>query len=643
MKQLWLEEGEAFMISFHLLASQTWQYELIEELEKTLPFTLSKEGLPVEVKQQGIGIHVTKKNDVRQITVGNKNELARAWYLMLRNDSLNEYEIKEQLSFQDLGVMLDCSRNAVMKLPTLFEYIRQLAVFGYQSLQLYTEDTIKVPEEPYFGYMRGAYTKEEIKQIDTYCSFFGMELVPCIQTLAHINQITRYERYEDIIDVNDIFLVGNEKTYQLIERIVATASECFTSRRINIGMDEAHMLGLGKYLDQHGYQNRFTIMVEHLKRVQEILHRYGFTAMMWSDMFFRLLANGEYYSLKEEQLNNDLLQHVPKDIELVYWDYYSRDYEHYEQNLATHFRISDRIGFAAGAWKWTGFAPENSYSQVAGLQAMKACVEKGVKTFLVTCWGDNGAEASAFSVLPTLFYYSELAYGFEQLINKDFTKEKEYNEYFKVATGISWTEYMLLDSPNEVFTETDYTHSNACKFLLYNDVLIGTFDSIVKSEIKKAYQEKKTKLAAVAETNTRYSYLFQTLSSLCFLLEEKSDLGVQIKHAYDKKDFIRLREIAEVKILEVIKRLDQFKRDFRYQWHKENKSFGFEIQLIRLGGLKERLYYAKEQILLWTEGGIEQIDELEVERLPFAYFEEDDGSKLNYNLWNVIVSPAVMG
>jgi len=65
--------------------------------------------------------------------------------------------------------------------------------------------------------------------------------------------------------------------------------------------------------------------------------------------------------------------------------------------------------------------------------------------------------------------------------------------------------------------------------------------------------------------------------------------------------------------------------------------------LIRLGGLKERLYYAKEQILLWTEGGIERIDELEEERLPFAYFEQEDGSRLNYNLWNVIVSPAVMG
>ncbi len=65
------------MIPFHVLADQAWQYELIEELRKTLPFTLSDEGLPVEVKQQGNGIQVTKKDNVRQITVGDRNQIAR--------------------------------------------------------------------------------------------------------------------------------------------------------------------------------------------------------------------------------------------------------------------------------------------------------------------------------------------------------------------------------------------------------------------------------------------------------------------------------------------------------------------------------------------------------------------------------------
>lgn len=44
----------------------------------------------------------------------------------------------------------------------------------------------------------------------------------------------------------------------------------FFSRLINIDMDEAHMLRLGKYLTQDGYQDRVSILICHLRRVVEI-------------------------------------------------------------------------------------------------------------------------------------------------------------------------------------------------------------------------------------------------------------------------------------------------------------------------------------------------------------------------------------
>ena len=62
--------------------------------------------------------------------------------------------------------MLDCSRNAVMKPEKVKEFAKYLAAFGYNALMLYTEDTYKVKNEPYFGYMRGRYTIEEVKDID---------------------------------------------------------------------------------------------------------------------------------------------------------------------------------------------------------------------------------------------------------------------------------------------------------------------------------------------------------------------------------------------------------------------------------------------------------------------------------------------
>src|SRR5690606_18251566 len=110
-----------------------------------------------------------------------------------------------------LTYMVDVSRNAVLKVETVKKLIEYLAIFGYSSLQLYTEDTFEMDNEPYFGYMRGAYTKDEIKQIKDYAQSFGIELVPCIQTLAHLNGIKRYGAYSNLFDTADILLVEDEK------------------------------------------------------------------------------------------------------------------------------------------------------------------------------------------------------------------------------------------------------------------------------------------------------------------------------------------------------------------------------------------------------------------------------------------------
>lgn len=179
-----------------------------------------------------------------------------------------------------LGVMIDCSRDAVYTVEALKQYFVLLRKMGYTYVQLYMEDVYELDAEPYFGYLRGRYTKQELKELDAAARANGLELVPCIQTLAHLGGITRWKAYVDLTDTGDILLVGEERTYGLIEKMFQTCAECFTSRRINIGMDEAHMVGLGKYLDQHGYENRFEILLKHLTRVAQIAEKYGFSPMM---------------------------------------------------------------------------------------------------------------------------------------------------------------------------------------------------------------------------------------------------------------------------------------------------------------------------------------------------------------------------
>ena len=70
---------------------------------------------------------------------------------------------------------------------------------GYNTLMLYTEDTYEVSGEPYFGYMRGRYSREELRGLDAYAKTKNMELIPCIQTLAHLNALNRWPEYKNTL------------------------------------------------------------------------------------------------------------------------------------------------------------------------------------------------------------------------------------------------------------------------------------------------------------------------------------------------------------------------------------------------------------------------------------------------------------
>ena len=84
------------------------------------------------------------------------------------------------IPFDSFGVMIDCSRNAVMNKAAFCKMTDILSALGYNTIRLYTEDTYEVDGEPYFGYLRGRYSKQELKEMDAYCAARGITLVPCI-------------------------------------------------------------------------------------------------------------------------------------------------------------------------------------------------------------------------------------------------------------------------------------------------------------------------------------------------------------------------------------------------------------------------------------------------------------------------------
>ncbi len=499
------------------------------------------------------------------------------------------------------GLMIDCSRNAVRKPEAVKRMADIMSRLGFNALLLYTEDTYEIEGEPYFGYLRGRYTKAELRDMDDYCAGLGIELIPCIQTLAHLNGIVRWREYEDITDVNDILLAGEEKTYKLIRKMFKTVSETFTSGKIHIGMDEAWMLGAGKYLRKNGYTPQLEIMKAHLARVSELAAEYGLEPMMWSDMFFQA-AVGEALSEDADVIDDAVRAAMPENITPVYWDYYSTDKTHYDNVMKAHKRFGKPFWFAGGLWTWTGFTPHNLYSMRASSAALKSCMENGVENVFFTMWGDNGAETSMFSILPSLCYVSQVIKGDDG--------DDAIKRAFKELTGIELESFLNIDIPGITFEgENKNKTVNPDKYTLYNDCFLGIFDSIVNRGNTEIYRETSRRLSKL-EDNGEYGYIFKTARSLCDVLEVKNELGLNIRDAYRAGDKIRLGGLAG-ECRRAAELAEAFLENLRVQWYRENKPFGFEVQETRIGGLACRLRSCAVRLELYADGQMEKIDELE--------------------------------
>ena len=227
------------------------------------------------VKSDNKGYKIIKNDENIVIEYNKKNQIFAA---LLHVDVTDEksYEYTSVNAFNDLGVMIDFARNATFNVEYAKKTIVQLALIGYDTFQLYLEDCFEVDNENMFGYLRGSYSKEELKEIDRFGQMFGIEVVPSIQTLAHLNQIFRWPEYFAIKDIDDILLIKNERTHQLIENMIKTLRECFSTNRLNISMDEAHNLGRGRYLDRNGYEKAYDLFLEHKDFVVSVCEKYSF-------------------------------------------------------------------------------------------------------------------------------------------------------------------------------------------------------------------------------------------------------------------------------------------------------------------------------------------------------------------------------
>ena len=213
----------------------------IVELCQDLDFKLSNSGINVYITQKDeSNLLVDFKDNEAYIIYAKKIHFFRGLSLLMQHLQIeSEFHLCEKPQFDMNGPMFDVSQgNAVIKVLEIKKTIRQMAQMGLNTLMLYCEDSFDVENQPYFGYMRSRYKEEEMRDCDDYADMFGIEMIPCIQTLAHFWDVLKWHVFDDIYENECCLLVDEQKTYQFLYDLISSASKPFRSKRIHIGMDE---------------------------------------------------------------------------------------------------------------------------------------------------------------------------------------------------------------------------------------------------------------------------------------------------------------------------------------------------------------------------------------------------------------------
>lgn len=610
--------------------------EGLKLLGDKLSLQLTTEGYPIKVIKRVGNLKVTKHTSYGEIYYQEKTHFFRGVGLFLENiKTQEEFAIEEIVQFDTGGAMLDSSRNAVIAVDTIKELLRDMSVMGLNLLMMYTEDTYEVDEYPYFGYMRGRYTKNEIRELDQYAIKLGIEMVPCIQTLGHLREALKWEYANELRDTEDILLIDEPKTYAFLKNLIKSATEPYTSKRIHIGMDEAHDLGLGRYLELNGYKNRFELMNSHLQQVVKITESFGLKAMLWSDMYFKLGSKTNEYTDINAEFPEKIISEIP-DVQMVYWDYYHTDENIYTGMMKKHSELGRNQIFAGGIWTWNGLAPNYGKTWATTTAGLMAAKKNGVKEVFATMWGDNGAETPILTALPGLQLYAEHMY--HKIVD-----EASLAKRFNFCTGFNIEDFLLLQKLDETtgVSSGNIMTSQTSKILLWQDILMGLFDENIKGlDLNQYYSDLVPILEKIKKNNLSLEFLFDFYKNLAQVLSIKSEVGVQLKIAYDASDRLKMQEI--IKDLHLLsEKIDFLRKSHRTLWFSINKPFGWEILDIRYGGLLTRNETTIFRLTQWINHDIELIEELREKRLPFkGPYGNPEGSLGNSMYHRIVTSSA---
>lgn len=146
----------------------------------------------------------------------------------------------------------------------------------------------------------GFYTQDEIRKVVEYAAERNIEIIPEIDLPGHSKAVI--ECYPEVGctnknktmsvngEVNNVWCVGNEKSYEMIEDIVAELVELFPSDKLHLGGDEVNMDNWKNcphcqaFMRKMGMKEEIELQNYFVRRMEKIANKYGKVLVGWDEI-----------------------------------------------------------------------------------------------------------------------------------------------------------------------------------------------------------------------------------------------------------------------------------------------------------------------------------------------------------------------
>ncbi|MDH3254978.1 MAG: family 20 glycosylhydrolase [Acidobacteriota bacterium] len=300
--------------------------------------------------------------------------------------ALHGLEVEDSPGFRHRGVMLDISRNRVPTMETLYSLVDRLADWKINQLQLYTEHTFAYRGHEAVWHDASPMTAEEMQALDCHCNDRFIELVPNQQSFGHMHRWLVHEPYRRLAEcpegVQHPFSSTTEPfslcptepaVVELLSNLYAELLPNFSSRQLNVGLDETFDLGMGRSKSDCDTRGRPEVYLDFLGKVHDLARAHGRRIQFWADI---VLEHAE------------LVHQIPTDAVVLNWGY---EADHpFADETARLAAAGLEFYVCPGTSSWNSFAGRASNALGNLASAAQAGNEHGAAGYLITDWGDNG-------------------------------------------------------------------------------------------------------------------------------------------------------------------------------------------------------------------------------------------------------------